>query len=111
MQFVRSRPHCRATWVPTLITLVSLSGCCLGAPSNAVTVTPEWKFVLAPVIVTVIRAPTVAAILLGLTPVIRGAVGPRIVVSLNKPRMMNEAICPRVTAWIDNITMTFADAE
>jgi hypothetical protein len=41
----------------------SLSRCSLPASRSAPHRTPEWKCVLAPVIVTVIRAPTVAAIL------------------------------------------------
>src|SRR5271167_4998948 len=38
-QFVRSHWPRRSIWAQTLITLVSLSVCCLGAPSNSVTVT------------------------------------------------------------------------
>ena len=66
-------------------------------PLGTVTVSPVWKLVLTPVIVTMICVPIVEAIVLGFTPVNNGAVGPTIVVSLNNPGMMNDAICPRVT--------------
>ena len=74
------------------VTLLTVS-----IPLGTVTVSSDVKAVLTPVMVTVICVPSSEAKVLGLAAVNRGAVGGRVVVSLNRPRMMNDAICPRVT--------------